>query len=157
MTTTEKEATNEVAIVEKVDTAAVAQIVSASNERLIQMDKLNRKLKAKKAMITRSLKRLETATESFQEVGKDEATMTLSEKNLLEGEAEEVLESVDRVKENRKDLESLSSSLQEAVNDCEPSELKGLTQEEAMNKVDNEVEEYIDRINVMLKSKKNHR
>ena len=91
MTNTEKEATGEVAVAEKVDTAAVAQIVSASNERLSQMDKLNRKLKAKKAMITRSLKSLEAATESFQEVGKEEATMTLSEKNLLKGEAEEVL------------------------------------------------------------------
>ena len=48
MTITEKETTSEVAIVEKVDTAAVAQIVSASNERLSQMDKLNRKLKAKR-------------------------------------------------------------------------------------------------------------
>ena len=139
MTNTEKEATGEVTVVEKVDTAAVAQIVSASNERLSHMDKLNRKLKAKKAMITRSLKRLETATESFQEAGKEEATMTLSDKNLVKMEAEEVLESVDNVKENRKDLESLSSSLQEAINDCEPSELKGLTQEEeAMNKVENE-------------------
>ena len=105
-------------------------------------------------MITRSLKSLEAATESFQEVGKKEATMTLSEKNLLKGEAEEVLESVDKVKQNRKDLESLSSLLQEAINDCEPSELKELTQDEAMNKVDTEVEEYIDRINVVLKSKK---
>ena len=32
MTTNEKEATDEVAIVDKVDTAAVVQIVSASNE-----------------------------------------------------------------------------------------------------------------------------
>ena len=139
MTNTEKEATGEVAIVEKVDIAAVAQIVSESNEQLSQLDKLNRKLKAKMAMTTKSLKRLEAATDSFQEAGKEEETMTLSEKNLLKGEAEKVLESVDKVKENRKDLESLSSSLQEAINDCEPSELKGLTQDEAMNKVDTEV------------------
>ena len=118
------------------------------------MDKLNRKLKAKKAMITKSLKRLETATESFQEVGQEDATMTLTDKNLIKMEAEELLESVDKIKENRKGLESLSSSLQEAINDCEPSQLKGLTQEEAINKVENGVEEYIDRINVMLKSKK---
>ena len=98
MTNTEKEATGEEAIVEKVDTAAVAQIISASNERLSHMDKLNRKLKAKKAMITRSLKRLEAATDSFQEAGNEEGTMTLSEKSRLKGEAEEVLGSVDKVK-----------------------------------------------------------
>ena len=107
------------------------------------MDKLNRKLKAKKAMITKSLKRLETVTESFQEVRQEDATMSLTDKFLLKMEAEEVLESFDKIKENRKDLESLSSSLQEAINDCGPSQLKGLTQEEAMNKVENEVEEYI--------------
>ena len=76
MTNTEKEATGDVAVVEKVDTAAVAQI-SASNERLSQMDKLNRKLKAKKATTTKNLKKLEAATVSFQEAGKEESAMRL--------------------------------------------------------------------------------
>ena len=58
MTNTEKEAEGVVAVVEKVDTAAVAQVISASYERLSQMDKLNRKLKAKKEMVTRSLKKV---------------------------------------------------------------------------------------------------
>ena len=48
-------------MVEKVDTAAVVQIVSASNERLNEMEKLKRKLNAKKSATTRSLKRLDTA------------------------------------------------------------------------------------------------
>ena len=47
MTNTEKEATGDLAVVEKVDPPAATQI-SASNERLSQMDKLNRKLKAKR-------------------------------------------------------------------------------------------------------------
>ena len=67
-------------------------------------------------------------------------------------EAEEVLESVDKIKENQKDLESLSSSLQDAIIDCEPNELKGLTPDDVMNKVENEVEEYIERISTMLKN-----
>ena len=65
MTTNEKEATGDVAVVDKVDTAAVVQIVSASNERLSQMDKLKRKLNAKKTTTTKSLKRLEAAIASF--------------------------------------------------------------------------------------------
>ena len=64
-------------IVEKVDTAAVAQIVSASNEQLSEMDKLNRKLKAKKKTTTKNLKKLEAATVSFQEAGKEESAMRL--------------------------------------------------------------------------------
>ena len=82
---------------------------------------------------------METATESFQEVGPEDATMTLTDKNLIKMEAEEVLESVDKIKENQKDLESLSSSLQDAINDCEPNELKGLTPDDAMNKVETEI------------------
>ena len=35
-----------------------------------------------------------------------------------------MLESVEKVKENRKDLESLSSLLQEAINECEPNEIQ---------------------------------
>ena len=91
------------------------------------------------------MKRIETAVTSFREAGKDVALMTLADKNLLKSEAKEVLESVDRVKENRKDLESLSSLLQEAINKCEPNEIqKGITKEETMNKVESEVDEYID-------------
>ena len=81
--------------------------IAASNKWINQMDKLNRKLKSKKTMITKSLKRLETATESFQEVGTEGATMTLTDRNLIKMEAEEGLASVDKIKENHKDLESL--------------------------------------------------
>ena len=130
--TNEKEATGEVAVVDKVDTAAVVQILSASNERLSQMDKLKRKLIAKKTTTTKSLKRLEAAIASFQEDGKEEALMTLAEKNPLKTEAKKVPESADRVKENRRDLETLSALLQDALNECEPNEIqKGVTQEEA--------------------------
>ena len=73
---------------------------------------------------------METMTESFQEVGTEGATVT-----LIIMEAEEVLSSV-------------------AINECEPNELKGLTPDEAMTKVENEVEEYLERINTILKDKK---
>ena len=77
MTTNDQEATSEVAVVDKVDTAAVVQIVAASNERLNEMEKLKRKLNSKKSVTTRSLKRLDTAVESFRESsGKDETVMT---------------------------------------------------------------------------------
>ena len=79
--------------------------------------------------------------------------MTLAEKNLLKSEAKVVLESTDRVKENRKDLETLSALLQEAINQCEPNEIpKGVSQEEAMRKVESEVDDQIDRIDVILKN-----
>ena len=125
MTTNEKDANSEVAVVDKVDTAAVVQIVAASNERLNEMEKLKRKLTQKKSATTRSLKRLDTAVESFREsLGKDEADMILADKNLLKSDAKEVLQSRDKAQEHRKDLETLSDLLQEALNECEPSEIQ---------------------------------
>ena len=100
-------------------------------------------------MNTKSIKKLETTTDSFKEVGAEGATVT-----LIKMEAEEVLTSVEKLKEHQKDLESISSSLQNAINDCESNELKGFTPDDAMNKVENEVEEYLERIDIILKNKK---
>ena len=49
--------------------------------------------------------------------------MTLANKNLVKSDAEEVLESRDKARENRKDRETLSDLLQEALNGCEPTEI----------------------------------
>ena len=65
MTTNDQEASSEVAIVDKVETAAVVQIATTSKEKLNEMEKLKRSLNSKKSVTTRSLKRLETAIESF--------------------------------------------------------------------------------------------
>ena len=148
MTNTEKEATGYVTVVEKVENSSMAQI-AASNERISQMDKLNRKLRSKKTMITKSIKKVETTTDSFQEVGAEGATVT-----LIKMEAEEVLTSVEKLKEHQKDLETISSSLQDAINECESNELKRFTPVEAMNNLEKEVDEYLERINMILGSKK---
>ena len=87
------------------------------------MEKLKRNLNSKKSVTTRSLNRLETAIETYREaVAKSESTMTLVNKNLVKESAKEVIESRDKVKDNRKDLETLSELLQEAVNGCELTE-----------------------------------
>ena len=51
-----KEPVGEVAIVEKEETSSQAEI-KASNERIKQMDQLQRKLKTKKTMITKNQKK----------------------------------------------------------------------------------------------------
>ena len=124
MTSDDQEASGEVAVVvDKVDTAAAVQIAAASKEKLDEMEKLKRSLNSRKSVTTRSLKRLETAIETFRESSaKSESAMTLAEKNLVKESAKEVIESRDKVKENRKDLETLSDLLQRAVNDCELTE-----------------------------------
>ena len=43
-------------------------------------------------------------------------------------EAEEVLESVEKLKEHKAEIESVSTSLQDVICESEPSELKGFLQ-----------------------------
>ena len=100
-------------------------------------------------MITKSIKKVETTTDSFQKVGSEGATVT-----LIKMEAEEVLKSVEKLKDHESDLETISSSLQDAINECESNELKEFTPEDAMNKVENYFDEYLERINMILESKK---
>ena len=95
MTDTDKEPTGDIAVVEKEETTSQADI-KASNERIRQMDQLQRKLTAKKTMITKSIKKVETATESFQKVGAEGANIT-----LIKMKAEEVLKSVETLKNMR--------------------------------------------------------
>ena len=81
--------------------------------------------------------------------------MTLANKNLVKESAKEVIESRDKVKDNRKDLETLPELLQEAVNGCELTETqKGVTLGEAMKKVEADAYDYVDRIDVLLRGYK---
>ena len=123
MTDTDKETTGDIAVVEKEETTSQADI-KASNERIRQMDQLQRKLKAKKTMVTKSVKKVETATESFQKVGAEGATIT-----LIKMKAEEVLKSVEKLKEQETEIESISTSLQNVICESEPHELKGFAPE----------------------------
>ena len=66
MTTNDQEASSEVAIVDKVETAAAVQIATTSKEKLNEMEKLKRSLNSKKSVTTWSLKRLETGVETFR-------------------------------------------------------------------------------------------
>ena len=81
---------------------------------------------------------METAIESFQKVGAEGATIT-----LIKMEAEEVLKSVEKLKEHETEIESISTSLQNVICESEPNELKGFAPEEAMSKVEEDVEVYL--------------
>ena len=113
------------------------------------MDQLQRKLKAKKTMITKSIKRVETAIESFQKTGTEGATAT-----LIKMEAEDVLESEDKLKEHKAEKESVSTSIQNIICESEPTELKGFSPDDAMTKVEDDVEVYLEKIRLTLKETK---
>ena len=68
MTTNDQEASSEVAIVDKVETAAVVQIATTSKEKLNEMEKLKRSLNSKKSVTTRSLKKTVNSGRNFPRI-----------------------------------------------------------------------------------------
>ena len=71
-----KETVGDIAIVEKAETPSQAEI-KASNERIKLMEQLQRKLKARKTMMTKNLKKLEPAIAAFQKAGSEVGTASL--------------------------------------------------------------------------------
>ena len=115
------------------------QIAAASKEKADAMEKIKRSLKTKKSMTTRTLNRLEAAIQVFKDsAAKDAAEKTHATKIQLKENAKEVIENRNKVKDYKKDLEKLVEQLQEALNDCEPTESQkgGTNLEEAMEKVE---------------------
>ena len=140
-----KEPVGDIAIVEKEETLSQAEI-TASNERIKLMDQLQRKLKTKKTMVTKNLKKVETAIDAFQKVGAEGETA-----RVIKMEAEEVVTSVEKLKESKAELESVSTSLQDVICESDPSELKGISPDDAITKVEEDVELYLEKVKLILK------
>ena len=60
-------------------------------------------------------------------------------------EAEEVVKYVEKLKEYETEIESISTSLQDVMCESEPNELKGITPEEAIARVEDDVESYLEK------------
>ena len=89
-----------------------------------------------KTIIAKSLKKVETVIAAFQKAGSEGGTAS-----LMKMEAEEVVKYVEKLKEYETEIESISSSLQES----EPNELKGITPEEAIARLEDDVESYLEK------------
>ena len=101
-----KESGGDIAIVEKEETPSQAEI-KASNERIKQMDQLQRKLKTRKTMITKHLKKVEQAIAAFQKAGSEGGTAS-----LLKMKAKDIVKTLEKLEEDEKEIESVSTSLQ---------------------------------------------
>ena len=125
-------------------------IAAASKEKTDAMEKIKRSLKTKKSWATRTIGKLEAAIQVFKDsAAKDAAEKTLATKIQLKKNAKEVIENESKVKDYQKDLEKLVEQLQEALND---SPTAGTNLEEAMEKVEVDTYEYVDRIDIVLKN-----
>ena len=126
------------------------QIAAASKEKADAMEKIKRSLKTKKSMTTRTINRLEAAIQVFKDsAAKDAAEKTLATKIQLKKNAKEVIENESKLKDYQKDLEKLVEQLQEALND---SPTTGANLEEAIEKIEVDTYEYVDKIDIVLKN-----
>ena len=74
------------------------------------------------------------AVDAFQKVGAEGETA-----RVIEMEAEEVVTSVEKLKESKEELESVSTSLQDVICESEPNDLKGISPDDAITKVEEEL------------------
>ena len=93
-----------------------------------------------KTIIAKSLKKVETVITAFQKAGSEGGTAS-----LMKMEAEEVVKYVEKLKEYETEIESISTSLQDVMCESEPNELKGITPEEAIARVKDDVESYLEK------------
>ena len=77
---------------------------------------------------------------AFQKAGSEGGTAS-----LMKMEAEEVVKYVVKLKEYETEIESISTSLQDVMCESEPNELKGITPEEAIARVEDDVESYLEK------------
>ena len=131
-----KDTVNDI-VVEKTETRSHAEIM-ASNIRIEKMEQLQRKLTAKKTGMTKDIKKLEQAIAAFQKAGTESASAS-----LLKMKAKEVVKILERLEEIEKEMESVSSSLQDVMCESKPNELKGFTPDAAMSRVEEDVEAYL--------------
>ena len=134
--TGEKETVGEAVAVEKGETLSQDKI---KNERIKQMSQLQRRLKTLKTMMTKNMNKLETAITALKKVGSEESYAT-----RLKMKAEEIVEVRDKLKEKKKEMDSVSPSLKRVMCESEPDELgNGVTQDIAIEKLDDDIENYL--------------
>ena len=114
MADTGKDTANDITV-EKTENRSHAEIL-ASNERIEKMEQLSRKLSVKKSGMTKEIKKLEQAITAFQKAGTENATAS-----ILKVKAKEVVKVLERLEEFEKELQSVSSALQEVMCESKPN------------------------------------
>ena len=148
MTENNTEVINEAAAADKGENTV--HIPAASKEKADAMEKIKRSLKTKKSMTTRTINRLEAAIQVFKDsAAKDAAEKTLATKIQLKKNAKDVIENKSKLKDYQKDLEKLEEQLREALDD---SPITGANIEEAIQKIEVDTFEYVDKVELVLKN-----
>ena len=97
-------------------------------------------------MITKNLKKLEPAIAAFQKAGSEGGTAS-----LLKMKAKDIVKTLEKLEEDEKEIESVSTSLQDVMCESEPNELQRISPDAAMAKIEEDVESCLEKIKQVLK------
>ena len=114
--------------------------VEASNNRIENMKKLTNKLRGQKGAMTREYKRLDEFISDFQQ-----ASDNSFPDSVLQTKAQDLVTSNEKMRKYRDELESISSELTRQMWECLNNELDGNSPEDAVNKVYEDVDEYVSK------------
>ena len=109
------------------------------------MEQLQRKLKTRKTMITKNLKKVEQAIAAFQKAGSEGGTAS-----LLKMKAKDIVKTLEKLEEDEKEIESVSTSLQDVMCESEPNELQGISPDAAIARIEEDVESYLEKMKQVL-------
>ena len=112
--TGEKETVGDVVTVEKDETLSQEEI-KIKNERIKQMGQLQKRLKTQKMMITKNMNKLEAVITALKKVGSEGGSAT-----RLKMKAEEIVKIYDKLREDKKEMDSISASLKKVMCESEP-------------------------------------
>lgn len=148
MTGVNTEVTNESVATDKSEN--VVYITTASKSEAEEMEKIKMKLRTKKSWATRIISKLESTAKSFKDAeAKVAIEKTHATKIQLKNKAKDVLENKIKLKEYQKDLEKLVEQLREALDNSPTS---GANMEEAVQKLEVDAFEYVDKIDISWKN-----
>ena len=146
MTDNNARAANDAASADKGENIVLVQ--AASKNGADELQRIKRSLNSKKTWATRIMTQLDSRTKAFTDsAAKDNAEKTPATKIHLKKKAKDVLENESQLRKHQKDLEKLVEELRETL-DLYP--ITGDNAEEAIQKVEADAFEYIDKIENVL-------
>ena len=125
--------------------------VEASNNRIENMKKLTNKLRGQKGAMTREYKRLDEFISDFQQ-----ASDNSFPDSVLQTKAQDLVTSNEKMRKHRDELESISTELTQQMWECQDNELDGNSPDDAVDKVYEDVDSYVDKYKKTCKYKRTH-
>ena len=125
--------------------------VGASNNRIEKMKKLTGRLRGQKGAMTREYKKLDEFITDFQQAGDNNFPAT-----ILQTKAQDLMASNDRMRKYRDELESISNELTLQMWESQENELGGISPDDAVAKVYEDVDSYVGKYKKTFRCKCTH-